>query len=282
MSSPPPRSPSPAAVRLHDAGLAYGDRTLWSGLDLVVEPGQFLAVLGPNGSGKTSLLEVLLGLTPLSAGDGEIAGGRLRRGNPHVGYIPQHQGFDEDVPLRARDLVSLGIDGHRWGVSLPSRSRRREVDGLLAQVHATSYADVPLGQLSGGEQQRLRVAQALATDPRVLLCDEPLLSLDLTHQQMVVDLIDRRRRERGTAVLFVTHEINPVLPIVDQVLYIINGEFRLGPPEEVMTSTTLSQLYDSDVEVIRRHGRIIVVSGSPGHDEHHHEHERAPRRVGRS
>jgi zinc/manganese transport system ATP-binding protein len=260
---------TPPAVSLRDAGLAYSERTLWSALDLDVEPGQLLAVLGPNGSGKSSLLKVLLGMVPLTTGTGEIAGRRLLKGNPKVGYVPQQRGFDADVPLRARDLVGLGLDGHKWGFGRPDKDRRGKVDALLAQVQATSYADVPLGQLSGGEQQRLRVAQALATDPAVLLCDEPLLSLDLAHQRMVVDLIDRRRRDHDTAVLFVTHEINPVLPLVDQVLYIIDGRFRLGPPEEVMTTQVLSELYGSEVEVIRRHDRLVVLGATNLVSPHH-------------
>lgn len=264
-----PQSRPTPAVRLHDCALAYADRTLWSGLELSVSSGQFLAVLGPNGSGKTSLLRVLLGLTRLSQGTGEIAGGPIRRGNPHIGYIPQHRGFDADVPMRARDLVGLGMDGHRWGFNLPNRARRQRVDQLLAEVQATPYADVPVGQLSGGEQQRLRVAQALSTDPSVLLCDEPLLSLDLHHQQLVVDLIDQRRREHDTAVLFVTHEINPVLPLVDQVLYIIDGRFRLGTPDEVMTSEVLSELYGTDIEVVRRDDRLVVFGASNALSPHH-------------
>jgi zinc/manganese transport system ATP-binding protein len=255
---------------MRGAALSYGPRTLWSDLDLTVQPGEFLAVLGPNGTGKTSLLKVLLGLTPLTRGQSEVGGRALRRGNPDIGYIPQHRGYDSDVPLRARDLVRLGVDGHRWGVGLPHRERRRRVDDLLAQVGATAFADVPLGQLSGGEQQRLRVAQALATDPRLLLCDEPLLSLDLHHQQLVVDLIDARRRDHDTAVLFVTHEINPVLPLVDRVLYLIDGSFRLGAPDEVMTSEVLSDLYGSPVEVIRRDDRLVVLGGADDAPAHHH------------
>lgn len=257
------------AVSLRDASLRFGDRVLWDGLDLDVEPGQFLAVLGPNGSGKSSLLKVLLGLVPMSGGTGQIAGAPLRKGNPRVGYVPQQRGFDVDVPLRARDLVGLGIDGHRWGIGSANKARRARVDELLGQVQASSYANVPLGQLSGGEQQRLRVAQSLATDPAVLLCDEPLLSLDLTHQQMVTSLIDQRRREHDTAVLFVTHEINPILPYADLVLYILDGEFRLGTPDEVMTSDVLSDLYKSDVEVIRRDGRIVVLGASNMVSPHH-------------
>lgn len=266
-----PDGSGPFAVELVDAALAYGARTLWSGLTLAVEPGEFVAVLGPNGSGKTSLLKVLLGLVLVTRGSVSVAGSPVRRGNPDVGYIPQHRGLTSHVPLRARDLVGLGIDGHRWGVPWPSRSRNALVDRLLGQVGASSYADVPVGRLSGGEQQRLRVAHALATDPTVLLCDEPLLSLDLHHQRSVVDLLQRRTREHGSAVIFVTHEINPILAATDRVLYITQGGFRLGDVDEVMTSETLSELYRSDVEVIRRGKRLIVVGA--GDDEHSHHVE---------
>jgi zinc/manganese transport system ATP-binding protein len=202
----------------------------------------------------------------VSSGSVTVAGSVVRRGNPHIGYIPQHRGLNAHVPLRARDLVRLGIDGHRWGPPWPSRSRSRRVDELLDLVGASSYADVPVNELSGGEQQRLRVAHALATNPSVLLCDEPLLSLDLGHQRSVVELLQRRTRDHDTAVVFVTHEINPILSATDRVLYLTEGGFRLGSVEEVMTTETLSALYRSDVEVIRRGQRLIVV----GADEHSH------------
>jgi zinc/manganese transport system ATP-binding protein len=258
-----PAAPSPtSALRLREAWLAYGDRVLWSGINMDVARGQFVTILGPNGSGKTSLLRAVLGITPLTQGTVEVNGRLVQRGNNRVGYIPQHRGYGTDVPMRARDLVRLGIDGHRWGLPMPNRAARVKVDELLAQVGATPYADAPLGQLSGGEQQRVRVAQALANDPTVLLCDEPLLSLDPNHQRTVVDLIDQRRRANGTAVLFVTHEINPVLAMTDLVLYVIDGGFRLGTVDEVLTTSTLSELYRAPVEVLRRGDRVVVVGGA--------------------
>ncbi len=265
------------AVSLRGASLRFGDRVLWSGLDLDVEPGEFVAVLGPNGSGKTSLLKVLLGLQRLSAGTVRVAGREPRRGSPTVGYVPQQKGFD-GLPLRGRDLVALGLDGHRWGVPLPSRRRRARVDEALAAVGATAFADEPVGSLSGGEQQRLRMAQALLGSPAVLLCDEPLLSLDLAHQQVVTQLVDDSRREHGTAVLFVTHEVNPVLPLVDRVLYLVDGRWLAGTTDEVMTSDNLSRLYGTHVDVLRVHDRIVVVGtpdavhAEPGGAHHHTDH----------
>lgn len=263
------------AISLRDASLRFGGRVLWEHLDLDVVSGEVLAVLGPNGAGKTTLMRVLLGLQHLSSGEVLINGRPPRRGNREIGYVPQQKGFDRDLPLRGTDLVRLGLDGHRWGPVLPSRSNRERVAAAVAAVGASGYAGAPLGELSGGEQQRLRIAQALLSDPSVLLCDEPLLSLDLNHQQAVMHLIDQQRRERGTAVLLVTHEINPVLPLVDRVLYIVGGKWVIGTPEEVMTTEQLTQLYGAPVDVLRVRDRIIVV-GAPDleHDHlsggHHH------------
>ncbi|MBY4404328.1 metal ABC transporter ATP-binding protein [Rhodococcus fascians] len=248
------------AVELRDAGLAFGDRTLWQNLDLSVAAGEFVAVLGPNGSGKTSLLKVLLGQNHLTSGTASIGGSPVRRGQSGVGYVPQQRNIDDDLPLRGRDLVGLGWDGHKWGMGLRGMRQRKEtVQRAIDQVDANSFAGAPVGSMSGGEQQRLRIAQALVGDPTVLLCDEPLLSLDLANQSLVSGLIDRRRREHDTAVLFVTHEINPILPLVDRVVYIVDGRFRIGTPEDVMTTEVLSELYGTEVEVLKVRGRLVVV-----------------------
>ena len=255
-------APSRAPVaRLHSASLRLGDRMLWSGLDLAVERGEFLAILGPNGVGKTSLLRVLLGLVPLSSGRAEVLG-EAPQGSSRVGYVPQQRAFDPTVPVRGRDLVLLGLDGHRWGFPLRSRGRHAEVQEALVAAGAEPYAERPLGLLSGGEQQRVRIAQAIVARPALLLCDEPLLSLDLASQRAVVAVLDRLRRERETTIILVTHEVNPILPFVDRLLYLAPRSWAVGTPDEILRSDVLSRLYGTEVEVLRSRGRVVVV-GAP-------------------
>lgn len=266
------RPPVNAVISLKRATLKYGSRTLWQDLNLEVQPGEFIAVLGANGSGKTSLLKVLLGLSPLSSGQFMLDGGPAKRGSRAIGYVPQQKSFAPDTALRARDLVGLGLDGDKWGFRVRGKAHRARVDELLRQVGAESYGRIPVGMLSGGEQQRLRIAQALAPNPKVLLCDEPLLSLDLNHQKAVSALVAQQAKANGTAVVFVTHEINPILEHVDRVLYLAGGRFMLGTPEEVMRTEVLSALYGTRVEVLTIDGRLVVV-GRPdtvvdGHEVH--------------
>lgn len=264
---------SASALEIHDAALRRGDRELWSGLDLDVAPGEFLAVLGPSGSGKTTLLRAILGLESVSSGSIRALGEPVRRrGNRRIGYVPQQRPLGSETTLRGRDLVGLGIDGHRFGFPVPRRGDRKRVDALVHAVGADAYADRPVGELSGGEQQRLRVGQALADDPRLLLCDEPLTSLDLANQRAIVRLIDQHRRKADAAVVFVTHDINPVLEHVDRILYIAHGRFTLGTPEEVLDSAVLSDLYGAPVYVLRAGDRLVVV-GAPDADDAHHHHD---------
>ena len=254
------------------ARLAFGDRVLWDDLNLTVRAREFVAVLGPNGTGKTSLLKVLLGQLPLSAGTATVDGRRVAAGSGRIGYVPQHRSVEPGLSLRGQDLVALGYDGHRWGLASVRRrdraTKRAAVRRALGQVNAVHLAGLPVGVMSGGELQRVRIAQALATDPMLLLCDEPLLNLDPANARLVSGLIDLRRREADTAVLFVTHEVNPVLPYVDRVLYLVDGRFRVGTLEEVMTSATLSELYRADIQVVRVGDRYVVVGEHLDHSAH--------------
>jgi len=266
-------------AELTGARLAFGDRVLWDHLDLTVRAGEFVAVLGPNGTGKTSLLKVLLGQLTLSAGTATVGGRRVEAGSERIGYVPQHRSVERGLSMRGQDLVGLGYDGHRWGMAsvrpADRSAKRGAVQRALRQVNGVHLAGMPVGVMSGGEMQRIRIAQALATDPVLLLCDEPLLNLDPANARLVSALIDQRRREANTAVLFVTHEVNPVLPFVDRVLYLVDGRFRIGTVEEVMTSQTLSELYRADIQVVKVGNRYVVVGEHLDHSGHAvgHDHD---------
>jgi zinc/manganese transport system ATP-binding protein len=246
-------------IDLDQVNVQLGGRLVLQDISLTIHPGEFVVVLGPNGAGKSTLLKLLLGLVRPSAGAVQVLGRTPQRGNQAIGYAPQHRALDSELPLRARDLVGFGLDGHLWGTGLPNRDRRERIEKALVEVDALNLADAPVGHLSGGEQQRLLIAQALLTNPRLLLLDEPLANLDLARQQEVVALVSHLNRAHGVTVLLVAHDINPLLSVTDRVLYIAHSHSCLGTPEEVITGENLSQLYGSPVEVIQAKGRFFVV-----------------------
>ncbi len=250
-------------VALRHAAVRLGERTIWRDATLSVEPGEFVAVLGPNGAGKSTLLRLLLGLIRPSEGTVRLFGQTPRRGAADIGYVPQRRTLDPDLPVRGRDLVQLGVDGTRWGFALPGKARRHQealVEEALAAVEATAYADRPFGEMSGGEQQRLLLAQALVGQPRLLLLDEPLANLDLRNQVAISQLVARVSQSRQITVLLVIHDVNPLLSLVDRVLYVARGQVAIGAPSEIITTERLTQLYQAPVEVVRdRLGRVFVV-----------------------
>ncbi len=265
-------------IQVSDAAVTLGGRTIWQEVDLSVQPGEFLAILGPNGAGKSTLLKAILGLLPLTRGTISVLGKSARRGNAAIGYVPQRRHFEADVHVRGRSIVQLGLDGRNWGVSLPflqrhkARETRRRVQGAIELVGATSYAHRPIGELSGGEQQRLLIAQALVRQPRILALDEPLDSLDLRNQQGIAGVIRHVSRETEAAVLLVAHDINPILSAVDRVVYVAHGQVAIGTPEEVITTETLSRLYATPIEVLRASDGRIVVVGQPEEEVSYHAH----------
>jgi zinc/manganese transport system ATP-binding protein len=264
-----PTTDSPDPIRIEGSTLQLAGRTIWRDLSLRVEPGEFLAVIGPNGAGKTSLLKVLLGLLP-SSGVVRVLGQPPRRGNRRIGYVPQQKAFDPELPVRGRDLVRMGVDGDRWRFGgLPGAGRR--VDEILAAVGAAAYAEAPVGRLSGGEQQRLRIAQALVGEPQLLLCDEPLLSLDLHNQREICELLGAWQQRSGGAVVFVTHDVNPVLSLTSRVLAVVGGRWAAGDPAEILTSATMSDLYGAPVDVFRVRGRVVVLADTGDPFGGHHE-----------
>jgi zinc/manganese transport system ATP-binding protein len=256
-----------AAVRFDDAAVRLGGRVVWSDVSITVAPAEFVAVLGPNGAGKSTLIKAILGLLPLTSGKAVVLGRPPGAANAHIGYLPQRRSFDAGTRIRGVDLVQLGLDGARWGVPLPGLSGRRRAAARVAEaielVGGTAYAREPIGELSGGEQQRLLIAQALVRRPQLLLLDEPLDSLDLPNQVAVAALVRRICEDEGVAVMLVAHDINPILPYLDQVIYLAGGGATEGPPDQVITSEMLTRLYGAPIEVLQASdGRLIVV-GQP-------------------
>jgi zinc/manganese transport system ATP-binding protein len=231
-----------------------------------IRSGEFTGLIGSNGAGKTTLLRVILGLQPPDAGRVLVAGQPRSRRNPLIGYVPQKFLLDPDLPVRARDLVGLGLDGHRLGIGRPSRARRALVDEMLEAVGAERFAESRIGHLSGGEQQRVLIAQALISRPRLLLLDEPLANLDLRSGHDVVALLARIAREQGIAVLISAHEMNPLLPVLDRIVYLAEGRAASGGVDEVVRSDVLSGLYGRRVDVIHVRGRVLVVAGTGDQD----------------
>ena len=248
-----------SAVSLVKVSIRLGGMLIQNGMTFRLPPGEFVAILGPNGAGKSTLLKILLGLLRPSEGEVMVLGKVPRTGNQQIGYLPQFLNLDSMNTLRARDIVGFGLDGHRWGLGLFNRDRERKLDRILEEVDALSFSSAAFDEVSGGERQRLLLAQALISDPQLLLLDEPLASLDIAHSQEVITLVARICRSRRITVLLVTHDVNPLLPHIDKVLYLANGGSALGRPEEVITGDALSRLYGSPVQVVSAHGRRFVI-----------------------
>jgi zinc/manganese transport system ATP-binding protein len=255
-------------LRVEDVSVSLGGRRVLDRVSFSVEGGGFCGLIGSNGAGKTTLLRVILGLINPSGGRVVVTGGTHSRRDPQVGYVPQKIALEADMPLRARDLVGLGLDGHRFGISKPGAKRRIAVEEMLDAVGATRFADARIGHLSGGEQQRVMIAQALICRPKLLLLDEPLANLDIRSAAEVVELLARIADQQHIAILLSAHDMNPLLPVMDRVVYLADGRAASGTTEEVVRTDTLSQLYGHHVEVIHVQGRVLVVSGAE-HQAHH-------------
>ena len=251
-------------LSVEGVGVTLSGRQILDEVSFGVGAGEFTGLIGPNGAGKTTLLRVILGLQRPTGGRVAVLGRPRSPRNQPVGYVPQKVLLDPDMPMRARDLVALGIDGNRYGLRLPSRDRGAAVREMLHAVDAERFADARVGNLSGGEQQRVLIAHALVSRPRLLLLDEPLANLDLRSGQEIISLLARIAREQQIAVLLSAQERNPLLPVMDRVVYLAGGRAASGPAGEVVTTEVLSRLYGHHVDVLHVHGRVLVVAGAAG------------------
>jgi len=273
-------------VELDYVTLKLGDRTVLARASFAIRAGEFIGVLGPNGAGKTTLMRAILGLLPPSAGTIRVFGQAPQRGDHTIGYLPQVRTVLPDLRVRGLDFIGSSLHGERWGLPSLTRHDRGMIEDTLAAVGARDLANRPLSEMSGGERQRLLLAQALLGAPKLLLLDEPLISLDARHQEVAIDVVHKVCRERGITVLFSAHELNQLLGTLDRVLYLGNGQAVLGTVDEVITAPVLSRLYGTDIQVVRADGHIFVMSrgrdveGSAhqhdhdhrdgGHEHHHH------------
>jgi zinc/manganese transport system ATP-binding protein len=275
-----------AVVELDHATIRIGGRTVLADATFSINAGEFIGVLGPNGAGKTTLMRAILGLLPPSAGTLRVFGRQPQRGDRAIGYLPQLRTVLPDLRVRGLDFIASSMHGERWGLPWHAHADRDMIDETLAAVGARELSQRPMCDMSGGERQRLLLAQSLIGSPKLLLLDEPLISLDARHQEVAIDVVRKVCRERGITVLFSAHELNQLLGTLDRVLYLGNRQAVLGHVDDVVTAPVLSRLYGTDINVVRADGHIFVMSrgldveradhmhdhddDGNGHDHHHH------------
>jgi zinc/manganese transport system ATP-binding protein len=265
-------------LKISDLTISLGGHEILSGVNATVDEGEFIGIFGPNGAGKTTLVRAIIGTLPPTRGSIEVLGVPPGQAGLQIGYMPQgHGGFDSTA-LSARALVEAACQGDCWGIPWTSRKTKQEVDRVLEMTDSARYSGRPFSVLSGGERQRIMLAQALLGNPKVLVLDEPLASLDPKNQALLIECVARVKRLTRATILFVAHDMNPLLRVMDRVLYMAGGGAVLGKLDEVVTSESLSKLYGFEIEVVRVENRVFVVSAEGNVtesecDHHHHDHD---------
>jgi len=260
------------AVSIVGAGVRLGGHDILRGVNAEIAPGEFVGVFGPNGAGKSTLMRCLLGLTPICGGSIEVFGKPPGRAQAGIGYMPQSRASLEGTALSARALIAAAESGDRLGLPWTGRAARAEIDRVIDLAGARDFVDRPFSVLSGGEKQRVSLAQALLGKPQLLILDEPLASLDPRNQARLVECIDGIKKATGATILFIAHDINPLLGVMDRALYIAGGRAAIGPVDEVISSEALSALYDAEIHVLRVEGRVFILAeGNITEAECHHD-----------
>jgi len=261
----PPQKAEPVLVEAENLTAGYPERTVWREASFTIKKGEFVAIIGPNGAGKTTLFRLILGLVRPMGGSIRLFGSGPRRGSPRIGYVPQHHTIDDESHIESLEIVRLALSGKKWGFSPFSSDDRRAAILALDAVGATELARHPMAELSGGELQRIFLAEALVSNPDLLLLDEPLSNLDMRRERELLRLVNEVVRKRDVAALLIAHNINPLLPYLDKVIYIANGKVASGKPSEVLTSESLSALYEIPVEVLHDSRGNLAIIGIEGH-----------------
>ena len=252
-------------LEVDNVGLSFSGRRILDGVSFEIHGGEFTGLIGSNGVGKTTRLRIILGLQRPDSGEVRVLGAPLSPRSRSLGYVPQKVVIDPDIPMRARDFVALGLDAHRYGFARRTAQQHELVEKMLHDVDAERFADHRVGSLSGGEQQRIFIAHALISQPKLLLLDEPLANLDPKSVQEIVALLHRVARDHQVAILLSAHEMNALLPVMDRIVYLTDGRAASGTTDEVVRSEVLSKLYGHHVDVLKLHGRVLVVA-EPGQD----------------
>ena len=246
-------------IEIEHLQMTFDHRHVLDDINLVINQGEFIGLIGANGAGKSTLLKIILGLIKPTKGTVKLLGKPLKIRQGLIGYVPQKLFIAADTPLRGRDFVSLGFDGNQWGIPLSNKVKTKKVDAILQDVGATDFGNQAIGTLSGGEQQRLLISQALLANPKILVLDEPLSNLDIKNAYEIVQLIARISKAKNITVILVAHDSNPLLDVMSRVLYLADGKAIIGKVKEVFQTEVLSRLYGYKVEVLNINNRILVM-----------------------
>jgi zinc/manganese transport system ATP-binding protein len=264
-----------SALRFDNATIRLGRRDILSAVSFAVQDGEFVGMLGANGAGKTTLMRAALGLVPAATGAVSVFDQPATRGNASIGFMPQNRGAIAGSRLTGWDVVASAAIGGRFGFVRLDKATRREIDWALDEVGAREFARRSIGELSGGERQLVLLSQALLGRPRLLLLDEPLISLDPAHQKSVVEIARRICEDLKVAIVFSAHELNPLVNAIDRVLYLGGGAAVIGAVDEVVTGPVLSRLYGAPIEVIHVKNRYFVMAGDVDVERDAHRHDEA-------
>lgn len=260
----------PISIELSGVRVRFGDRVVLDGIDLEIDAGEWLGVIGPNGAGKSTLLKAISGLVD-SQGEIVFGAGIVRpagrKGSQLVAFLPQRP--ELPATMRVIDYVLLGRSPHISLFGSEQAQDHRIASDVIARLELESFSARPLGELSGGEAQRVVLARALAQGAPVLCLDEPSTALDLGQGQRVLELVDELRRENKLTVISAMHDLGMIGQYADRLAVIVEGRLVVtGSPRAVLTKEAISTYYGASVRLIEdESGDVVVVPIRPRRQE---------------